>query len=105
MMLPLLKRIFKLLLELFTETEANSLNILTGVKFLLFESGSYSSQSHWDPSVDEQVGWPGCPSRVQLRSCEAAILVAPFTFFVLFIIYFINLVTQMFTQFKFQRTQ
>lgn len=91
MTLLLLRRIFKLLLELFSQPEANSLNILPGgkscsLKAVLIFGGS---QSHWELSAVEQAGWLawGLPclfcvqGKMQLCNHEAGVLVGSFYIF------------------------
>ena len=113
MILLSLKRVFNLLLELFAELEANSLSSLTGGKSSFFESGS----DVWKKLVSLS-WWTGCwhdclPHLfpVSRAKCNYAImrphetLVGSFKIFLLFILNFINLVTNTVTWFKFRGVQ
>lgn len=112
MLLLLLKRIFKLLLKLCSEIEANVFNILTGSTFSSLRTVPVfgRSQSRRGPRIDEQIGWPGClphPFSVSRAKCNEACGPSEFFCFIylLFIFDFISLITNTFTWFKFQRAQ
>lgn len=108
MKLPLLKRIFKLFLELISEIEVNYLHILIGNKFSFFENGLIlgRSESPWELSGNKQVGWyTFLPhlffciwSIVQSCSCEAESLVALLYMWFFLKIYFIFSFISLFTQ-------